>query len=276
MKRKVIVRCLFLIPIAIGCFYSLWLLLRVFIFDVFLIPSDSMLPTLQPGDKVLVNKTLLGARIYTDFHFDKKGGALHSFRTNGVRNVRRNDIVVFNMPYMDSQMKFKINYVYCKRCVALPGDSVSIVDGYYRNNNYDGMLGVEAEQDCLRQMPDFLIPNYVMNTMPYDSHFSWTIKNFGPLYIPRKNDLMKITPREATLYRMLIEWETGKVLRIDWEHRRVMLNNSRLCKYRFLHDYYFFVGDHVVNSQDARYWGMIPDDYIVGVVLKIIKKEERR
>ena len=49
MKRKVIVRCLFLIPIAIGCFYSLWLLLRVFIFDVFLIPSDSMLPTLQPG-----------------------------------------------------------------------------------------------------------------------------------------------------------------------------------------------------------------------------------
>ena len=51
-----------------------------------------------------------------------------------------------------------------------------------------------------------------------------------------------------------------------------MLNNSRLCKYRFLHDYYFFVGDHVVNSQDARYWSMIPDDYIVGVVSKIIRK----
>ena len=108
MKRIVIVRCLFLIPMVIGCFYSLWLLLRVFIFDVFVIPSDSMLPTLQPGDKVLVNKTLLGARIYTDFQFDKKGGALHSFRTNGVRNVRRNDIVVFNMPYMDGQIKFTI------------------------------------------------------------------------------------------------------------------------------------------------------------------------
>lgn len=55
MKRKVIVRCLFLIPMAIGCFYSLWLLLRVFIFDVFVIPSDSMLPTLQPGDPQIRN-----------------------------------------------------------------------------------------------------------------------------------------------------------------------------------------------------------------------------
>lgn len=273
MKSKVIVRCLFLIPMAIGCFYSLWLLLRVFIFDVFVIPSDSMLPTLQPGDKVLVNKTLLGARIYTDFHFDKKGGVLHSFRTNGLRNVRRNDIVVFNMPYIDGHIKFKINYVYCKRCVALPGDSVSVVDGYYRNNNDDGILGVEAEQYALKQMPDSLIPDFVMNTMPYDVHFPWTIKNFGPLYLPRKEELIKITPREAVLYKSLIEWESHEKLCVDWQRNIVKLGKNQLRKYRFKHDYYFLVGDHVVNSQDARYLGMIPDDYIVGIVSKILRKK---
>ncbi len=210
----------------------------------------------------------MGARIYTDFHFDKQGGMLHSFRTNGVRNIRHNDIVVFNMPYIDGQIKFKINYVYCKRCVALPGDSISIKNSFYRNNNFDGMLGIEKEQQLLSQMPDSLIPDYVMNTIPRDLHFPWTIKNFGPLYVPRKGDLISIAPKEAVLYRELIEWETGKKLLVDWEERKVMLGRSRLFAYRFKHDYYFLVGDHVVNSQDARYWGMVPDDYIIGIVSK--------
>lgn len=30
----------------------------------------------------------------------------------------------------------------------------------------------------------------------------------------------------------------------------------------------------MVNSQDARYWGMVPDDYIVGVVSKLLGSRE--
>lgn len=252
--------------LAIGSAYCLWLLCRVFLFDIFVIPTDSMLPTLHPGDRIIVNKTLMGARIYTDFHFDKSGGVLHSFRTNGLRDIRHNDIVVFNMPYIDGKIKFKINYVYCKRCVGLPGDSISIKGSFYKNNNYEGMLGVKEEQQLLAMASDSLIPDYVMNTIPRDSHLPWKIKNFGPLYIPRKGDLISITPKEAILYRELIEWETGKCIAADWNGEKVMLGRDRLRKYRFKHDYYFLVGDHVVNSQDARYWGMVPDDYVVGIV----------
>ena len=43
--------------------YGLWLLMRVCVFDYFTIPTNSMYPTLKPGDKVVVNKLLMGARI---------------------------------------------------------------------------------------------------------------------------------------------------------------------------------------------------------------------
>ena len=39
---------------------------RIFIADQFVIPSDSMSPTLQVGDRVWVNKLIAGARIYND------------------------------------------------------------------------------------------------------------------------------------------------------------------------------------------------------------------
>ena len=56
--------------------YGLWLLMRVCMFDYFTIPSYSMYPTLKPGDKVLVNKLLMGARIYKSFDFSTKGQEL--------------------------------------------------------------------------------------------------------------------------------------------------------------------------------------------------------
>ena len=47
-----------------------WLGTRVMLFDQFVIPTESMLPTLMPGDRVLVDKTIMGARIYSDFNFN--------------------------------------------------------------------------------------------------------------------------------------------------------------------------------------------------------------
>lgn len=48
-------------------------LVRIFWFDTFVVPSNSMMPTLQPGDKIIADKLCFGARIYRNFHFDKQG-----------------------------------------------------------------------------------------------------------------------------------------------------------------------------------------------------------
>ena len=41
-----------------------WVLLQVTGFTSFRVPSPSMYPTLMPGDYILVNKWLMGARIF--------------------------------------------------------------------------------------------------------------------------------------------------------------------------------------------------------------------
>ena len=254
---------------------SLYAVCRVMIADWFQIPSESMTPTLLPGDEIVANKILMGARIYTDFHFKKEGGELHSFRLRGWRGIRRNDVVVFNRANHRRKIKFVLNNVYCKRCVALPGDTLSIVDGRYVNNNYPGVLGVEAEQRRLQQTPDSLVDPHCLRTMPKDDHFHWTIRNFGPYYVPRKGDVMRISPQTATLYRVLLEWETGEAVRIDWKRNRVMKGGKRWVWHRFQHNYYFMAGDHVENSDDSRYKGPVPEEYIIGVVTRVIDSKDR-
>lgn len=230
-----------------------------------------MEPTLLPGDKIIVNKMLYGARIYRKFNFRRDGVTLQSFRTNGLRNIQRGDIVVFNMPYHDGcdTIKFVINYVYCKRCIGQPGDSVSIRGGYYVNNNTTETLGCKKKQSLLAQTPDSLLDK-IMQTIPFDKHMAkWTIKDFGPLYIPRHGDRIDITPATATLYRRLIEWERHCRLTIDWRHNRVLAGGERITRHTFTHDYFFMAGDNAPDSRDSRYIGLIPDDYIIGIATRI-------
>ena len=68
--------------------YLVWLIIRIFIMDYFTIPTESMMPTLQPGDKVIVNKLTMGARLYADLHFDIKGQELKAVRTKGLRRLK--------------------------------------------------------------------------------------------------------------------------------------------------------------------------------------------
>ena len=101
---------------------------RALVADTFVIPSDSMSPTLLPGDKVRVDKTVFGARLYTSLDFTD--GRMESIRTRGRRGLRYNDIVVFNYPVNDKgRIGFKMNYVYVKRVVAFRSE---VRDGRFR------------------------------------------------------------------------------------------------------------------------------------------------
>lgn len=70
---------------------------RIFIAERFKIPSESMNPTLVPGDKVWVNKLLYGARIYKSFNFEDHA-PLKCFRMPGIRKIRPGDVICFNYP----------------------------------------------------------------------------------------------------------------------------------------------------------------------------------
>ena len=41
----------------------------------------------------------------------------------------------------------------------------------------------------------------------------------------------------------------------------------------FMRNYYFMGGDNCYNSQDSRYWGPLPEEYIVGKATLIWKSK---
>ena len=260
------------IIVSVGIIYGLWLLMRACVFDYFTIPTSSMYPTLKPGNKVVVNKLLMGARIYTNFDFDTKGQELESFRMKGLRTVQHNDIVVFNIPIHDDKISFIINNNMCKRVVAIPGDSLSIIDSYYRNNNYKDTLGLGSMQKKLIQTSDSMISRWgiTLDAHPFDKNIGWKIKQFGPMYIPRKDDIINLTPDEAVIYRRILEWELGKKITWDRQKNVVYANGKTIKRHIFKHNYYFCAGDNVLDSDDSRYWGLVPEEYIIGIVAKII------
>ncbi len=229
---------------------------RIFIAERFNIPTESMQPTLAPGDRVWVNKLLFGGRIYTSFNFEDHA-PLKCFRMPGIRKIHPGDVICFNYPLgydKWTEIEFKINYVYCKRVVGTPGDTIGVKDGITWNSNYSGTIGVLENQLAIRNTTDDVLwQTKFMATMPFTRPM-WTIKNFGPLYIPEKGKTIELDSIGRAIYGPVIEYETG-----SWPA-------DDMTSHTFMNNYYFAFGDNSLESQDSRYWGFIPEDFIIGIV----------
>lgn len=81
-------------------------LLRSFVVEPFRIPSDSMVPTLEDGDLILVKKYAYGLRLPLIYN-----------KLIGLGSPQRGDVVVFRYPLNTQQD-------YIKRVVGLPGDRI--------------------------------------------------------------------------------------------------------------------------------------------------------
>lgn len=77
---------------------ALWLFLLVFVYASFRIPTDSMEPTLVPGDYVLVNKLLIGPRLF-NLTEALEGKQVNIRRLPGLHDIQRNDVLVFHFPH---------------------------------------------------------------------------------------------------------------------------------------------------------------------------------
>ena len=98
------------------------LIVRVFLFQPFNIPSGSMIPTLLVGDYLFVSKYSYGYSRYSfPFGFNLFPGRIWA------TDPDRGDVVVFKLP-RDNETD------YIKRVIGLPGDEIQMVHGVLHIN----------------------------------------------------------------------------------------------------------------------------------------------
>lgn len=111
---------------------------------------------------------------------------------------------------------------------------------------------------------------------PENEHFLWNVDHFGPLYIPKAGDSVKLTIDSLPLYERIISVYEKNNLRTSSDS--VFINDQYVTHYTFKMNYFFMMGDNRNNSADSRFWGFLPEDHVVGkaqfVVMSIDKSND--
>ncbi|HEX8883512.1 MAG TPA: signal peptidase I [Noviherbaspirillum sp.] len=194
---------------------ALVFILRSFLFEPFKIPSSSMVPTLQIGDLILVNKFTYGIRL-----------PVVNKKIIDINTPQRGDVMVFKYPK-------DISLDYIKRVVGIPGDKVE-----YRNKK----LSINGKDVSYKQLPDYLDEEHLTYSKQFEENLTGVAHRIlnddrAPAYVPNPDAFPR---KELCSYN-----SEGFVCTVPAGH-------------------YFMMGDNRDNSLDSRYWGFVPDEYIVG------------
>jgi len=165
------------------------LIIRAFVVQAFKIPSGSMIPTFQVGDRIFVNKFLYGARIpFTDIRFP------------ALRQPIRGDIIVFRSPE-DKKKDF------VKRLIATEGETVEIRDGkiYIDNKAIDEPASIKGvyyynNGDFGGESQVIKVPAGSYYALGDNSSSSRDSRYWG--FVPKKNLIGKVIVIYWPIYRM--------------------------------------------------------------------------
>ena len=100
------------------------------------------------------------------------------------------------------------------------------------------------------------------NMFPQGTNLSWNTDNYGPIYIPKKGTTVPLNMNSIPFYERIIDDYENNQLEVIGEH--IFVNGKKSTSYTFKQDYYWMMGDNRQNSLDARSWGYVPFDHVVG------------
>jgi signal peptidase I len=233
-------------------------LLKLFVVEAFRIPSGSMENTLLVGDFLLVNKLSYGLKSPRYAPFTNL--PVPSFTLPLFGSVHRGDVVVFEFPGKHiGELPSGPEY-YIKRCIGLPGDTISIRSGYVTVNGREVLLPSHAKSSIMTGM--------VQHDGAEDGrslHETIDGNNYGPTIVPKKGTMIRLTPSNITFWKTFVEREQHHVEVSSTGS--IVIDQVETSDYVVGQDYYFMLGDNRGNSLDSRFWGFVPDDHIVGEAL---------
>jgi len=167
------------------------LLIRTFVIQAFKIPSGSMIPTFEIGDRIFVSKFIYGARIpFTDI------------RLPALRQPKTGDIIVFVSPEAP-----KKDFV--KRLIGSGGETVEIRDGFISINGktLDGPPPINSisyynRGEYGREGSAVTVPKDSYYALGDNSASSRDSRYWG--FVPKKNLIGKAVLLYWPLHRMRI------------------------------------------------------------------------
>lgn len=195
-----------------GILLVVLVILRMFLFEVYAVSQTSMKNTYLPGDRILILK-------------------------NGY-SIERNDILVFE----------RENANVVKRCIGLPGDTITIRSGEIYCN------GKQLERPYRAVSSAFTPDEVITRSRIYFSYgMNWSLEDFGPYVVPKAGMKILLTPETRSQYRPVIG---------DSLENSLASAGSR--SFVFQNDYLFLVGDNRPGSIDSRVFGPVPRTAVKG------------
>ena len=90
----------------------------------------------------------------------------------------------------------------------------------------------------------------------------WNQDWYGPLKIPKKGDVVTLNQETLPEYQWIIsEYEHNK---LENKNGKIFVNGQETNQYTIKQDYYMMIGDNRDASLDARFFGFVPEENIVG------------
>lgn len=90
----------------------------------------------------------------------------------------------------------------------------------------------------------------------------WNPDFYGPLRIPKKGDVVTLNQETLPEYRWIIsEYEHNH---LENKNGKIFINGKETNTYTIKQNYYWMMGDNRDASLDARFFGFVPEENIVG------------